>query len=50
MNYGRGLCIQTWTKCAAVACLVCCGVVLSFGVKLKSLRNIEQASASLVDS
>lgn len=50
MNYGRSLCIHTWTKCATVACVVCCGVFLSFGVKLKTLRDTEHASASLVDS
>jgi hypothetical protein len=50
MNYGRSLCIHTWTKCATVACVVCCGVVLSFSVKMNSLRNTERASASLVDS
>jgi len=50
MNCGRSLCIHTWTNCATVACVVCCGVVLSLSVKLKSMRNSEHASALLVDS
>lgn len=39
MKYGRSLCIHACTKCATVGCVVCCGVVLSFGVKLKTLRE-----------